>query len=54
MEQQVKLSKQEQKLFEIIRNTASGEVRIIMKEGQPIRAEQIQKDIALEQTESDI
>ncbi len=42
------LSPQETKLMELIRSIDYGELRVIIKENRPIRAEQIQKSIKLE------
>lgn len=48
MEKQIKLTEQEQKLFKIIRSVEYGEIHIIVKEGKPIRIEQISKSIKLD------
>lgn len=40
---------QEGKLLHLIRETVNGEVRIIVKDGHPIRAEQISHHISLKE-----
>ena len=42
-----KLSAQEQKLLEIIRNMDYGEMRVVITEGKPTRIEEIRKSIKL-------
>lgn len=37
----------ERKLIEFLRNTDSGEVRIIIQHGQPVQVEEVQKSIQL-------
>ena len=44
---EISLTKQEQKLFEILRKLDYGEVRIIVKEGAPVHVEEIKKSIKL-------
>lgn len=41
------VTSQEEKLFRLIRETVNGEVRIIVRDGHPIRAEQIRHHISL-------
>ena len=48
MKKIILLTDRELKLFEIIRNIQSGEIRVVMKDGKPIRMEQIQKSIELD------
>lgn len=43
----MKITPQEEKLLRLIRETANGEVRIMVKDGHPIRAEQIRHHISL-------
>ena len=50
MEQQEKtivLTRQEEKLIRLIRSIGYGEVRVIIKENDPIRAEEIRRSIQL-------
>ena len=50
MEQQEKtimLTRQEEKLIRLIRSIGYGEVRVIIKENGPIRAEEIRRSIQL-------
>ena len=48
MEKEVRLTAQEMKLLKIIRSVEYGEIHIIVKEGKPIRIEQISKSIKLD------
>lgn len=48
MEKTFRLSEQELKLLKIIRSVEYGEIHIIVKEGKPVRVEQIQKSIKLD------
>ena len=48
MQQAVQLSPQEARLIALLRTVDYGEVRIIMKDGKPIRVEEIQKSIRLD------
>ena len=44
---EMKVTAQEEKLLQLIRKTDSGEVRIVVKDGHPIRAEQTVRHIPL-------
>ncbi len=44
----MELSPQERRLIQLLRTIDYGEVRIIMKDGKPIRAEEIQRSIKLD------
>ena len=43
----VELTKSEEKLISLIRDLRYGEVRVLIKAGQPIRAEEIKKSVQL-------
>ncbi len=47
MSEEMKLTDQERKLIEIIRNLGFGEVRIVITDGKPTRIEEIKKSIKL-------
>ena len=47
MEKALKLTEQERKLIEIIRNLEFGEVRIVVNDKKPTRIEEIKKSIKL-------
>ena len=45
--EQEQLSPQERRLIALLRSMGSGELHILVKDPQPVRAEQIQKEIPL-------
>ena len=47
MSKELKITEQERKLLEIIRNLEFGEVRIVVTDGKPTRIEEIKKSIKL-------
>ncbi len=44
---EMELTPKEVKLIEIIRETAFGEIKIVVQNGEPIRVEEIKKSIKL-------
>ncbi len=46
-DKEVILNKQDERLIRIIRELKSGELRIIVAKGMPVRAEEIKRDVAL-------
>ena len=47
MNKELKMTEQERKLLDIIRNLDFGEVRIVVTDGKPTRIEEIKKSIKL-------
>jgi hypothetical protein len=47
MSKELKITEQERKLLEVIRNLEFGEVRIVVTDGKPTRIEEIKKSIKL-------
>ena len=41
------LSEKEKKLIDLIRSTGYGEIRVTVRDGQPIQAEEVKKSIKL-------
>ena len=47
MNKELKMTEQERKLLDIIRNLDFGDVRIVVTDGKPTRIEEIKKSIKL-------
>lgn len=50
MNKELKMTEQERKLLDIIRNLDFGEVRIVVTDGKPTRIEEIKKSIKLQES----
>lgn len=42
-----KLNEKEKKLIELIRRTGYGEIRIIVRDGQPVQVEEVKRSVKL-------